>query len=164
MPLASYSSMGGQFASAMEVTLRETFATSDGYSTLARRWFEDMFTVQSDPAVVASVVERAERLPRSLGEKLLLDMLRYDVSRLTTSLADLRVPVMVVQTTYSSNEQRERRPMRKGQTTPYLHMLRAAIPTARIEIIEDTGHFPQIDESGQTNALLDNFLVSLHAS
>ena len=41
-------------------------------------------------------------------------------------------------------------------------MLRAAIPTARIEIIEDTGHFPQIDESGQTNALLDNFLVSLH--
>ena len=54
--------------------------------------------------------------------------------------------------------------MRKGQTTPYLDMLRAAIPTARIEIIEDTGHFPQIDESGQTNALLDNFLVSLHAS
>ena len=54
--------------------------------------------------------------------------------------------------------------MRKGQTTPYLDMLRARIPSARIEIIEDTGHFPQIDESGQTNALLDNFLVSLHAS
>jgi pimeloyl-ACP methyl ester carboxylesterase len=154
---------GSQFASAMEMTLRETFATLDGYSTLARRWFEDMFTVKSDPAVVASVVERAERLPRSLGEKLLLDMTRYDVSRLTTSLADLRVPVVAVQTTYS-NEQRERRPMRKGQTTPYLEMLRARIPSVRIEIIEDTGHFPQIDESGQTNALLDNFLVSLHAS
>ena len=79
----------------MEVTLKEAFATSGGYSTLARRWFEAMFTVKSDPAVVASVVERAERLPRSLGEMLLLDMLRYDVSRLTTSLADLRVPVMV---------------------------------------------------------------------
>ena len=39
-------------------------------------------------------------------------MLRYDVSRLTTSLADLRVPVMVVQTTYS-NQRRARRPMRK---------------------------------------------------
>ena len=119
--------------------------------------------MKSDPAVVASVVERAERLPQSLGEKLLLDMLRYDVGRLTTSLADLRVPVMAVQATYS-NEQRERRPMSEGQTTPYLHLLRAAIPTARIEIIEDTGHFPQIDQSGQTNALLDKFLVSLHAS
>ena len=105
--------MGGQFASAMEMTLRETFATPDGYSTLTRRWFEEMFTAKSNAAVVASVVERAERLPRSLGEKLLLDMLRYDVGRLTTSLADLRVPVMALQTTYS-NEQRERRPMSEG--------------------------------------------------
>ena len=31
-----------------------------------------------------------------------------------------------------------------------------------IEIIEDTGHFPQVDEIAQTNALLDSFLVSLH--
>ena len=56
------------------------------------------------------------------------------------------------------------RPMRKGQTTPYLDMLRARIPSVRIEIIEDTGHFPQIDESGETNALLDSFLASLGAS
>ena len=46
---------------------------------------------------------------------------------------------MALQTTYS-NEQRERRPMSKGQTTPYLDMLRARIPSVRIEIIEDTGH------------------------
>jgi pimeloyl-ACP methyl ester carboxylesterase len=154
---------GSQFAPAMEAVLKETFGTPDGYRTLTRRWFEEMFTTKSNAAVVASVVERAERLPRSLGEMLLLDMLRYDGGRLTTSLADLRVPVMAVQTTYS-NEQRERRPMSKGKTTPYLDMLRAAIPTARIEIIEDTGHFPQIDESGQTNALLDSFLASLGAS
>ena len=63
--------------------------------------------MKSNAAVVASVVERAECLPRSLGEKLLLDLLRYDVGRLTTSLADLRVPAMAVQT--YSNEQRERR-------------------------------------------------------
>ena len=164
MPLASCSSMGGQFASAMEMTLRETFATPGGYSTLARRWFEEMFTAKSDPAVVASVVERAERLPRSLGEKLLLDMLRYDVGRLTTSLADLRVPVMVLQTTYS-NEQRERRPMSEGADDAISgNAPRRAFRSARIEIIEDTGHFPQIDESAQTNALLDSFLVSLHAS
>ncbi len=111
-------------------------------------------------AVVASALERAGRLPRSIGEKLLLDMLRYDVGRLTTSLADLRVPVMALQTTYS-NEQRERRPMSKGQTTPYLDMLRARIPSVRIEIIEDTGHFPQLDEIAQTNALLDSFLATL---
>ena len=94
---------GSQFASAMEMTLRETFAIPDGYSTLARRWFEDMFTVRNDPAVVAAAVERAERLPRPLGEKLLLDMLRYDVGSLTTSLANLRVPVMAVQPPTATN-------------------------------------------------------------
>jgi pimeloyl-ACP methyl ester carboxylesterase len=90
-------------------------------------------------------------------------MVRYDGSRLASSIADLRIPVMVIQTTYS-NEKRERRSMTKGQTSPYLEMVRAAIPTARIEIIEDTGHFLQIDESGQTNALLDGFLETLPAS
>jgi hypothetical protein len=53
--------------------------------------------------------------------------------------------------------------MSKGQTTPYLDMLRARVPSARIEIIEDTGHFPQIDEAAQTNALLDSFLATIPA-
>ena len=151
---------GSQFAPAIKAVLKETFGTPDGYRTFTRRWFGEMFTAKSNAAVVASVVERAERLPRSLGEKLLLDMLRYDVGRLTTSLADLRVPVMAVRTT-DSNERRARRPIRKGQTTPYLEMLRARIPSVRIEIIEETGHFPQVDEIAQTNALLDSFLTTL---
>jgi pimeloyl-ACP methyl ester carboxylesterase len=51
--------------------------------------------------------------------------------------------------------------MTKGQTTPYLDMLRAHLPAARIEIIPDTGHFPQIDEAAQVNALLSDFIVTL---
>ena len=113
-----------------------------------------------DAAMVASVVERAGSLPRPIGEKLLIDLVRYDVDRLTTSLAALRVPVIALQTTYS-NEKRERRSMSKGQTTPYLDMLRTCIPSIRIEVIEDGGHFPQIDESAQTNALLDRFIATL---
>ena len=76
----------------METVLKETFATPNGFELLIRRWFEEMFTGKSNATVVTSAVERAERLPRSIGEKLLLDMLGYDVGRLTTSLTDLRVP------------------------------------------------------------------------
>jgi pimeloyl-ACP methyl ester carboxylesterase len=121
--------------------LQEPFGTPDGYATLILRWFEEMFTVKSNAAVVASALEGG----------------------LTKSLADLRVPVMALQTTYS-NEKRKRRAMSKGQTTSYLDMLRARVPSVRIEIIDDIGHFPRIDESGQTNALLDSFLASLGAS
>jgi pimeloyl-ACP methyl ester carboxylesterase len=152
---------GSQFARAMAAILRERFATPDGYATLVNGMFKDVFTASSDTAVAASVVERARRLPQSIGEKMMTDLQRYDVGRLASSLASLRVPVMALQATYS-NEKRERRTMREGQTTPYLDMLRASVPAARIEIIADTGHFPQLDESAQTNALIDGFIATLH--
>ena len=122
---------GSQFAPAMVTTLKEAFSTPEGYPALVARWFQEMFTDNSDPAIVASVVERAGRLPRKIGEKVLLDMVRYDTGRLPTSLASLRVPMMAIQTTYS-NERRERRSMTVGQTTPYLEMLRANAPAIRI--------------------------------
>lgn len=153
---------GSQFAAAMEPVLMQRFAAPDGYETITNALFNDMFTAKSDPAVVASVVERAYRLPRSIGVKMLTDLLRYDVGRLTGSLACIRVPVMALQTTFS-NEKRERTTMRKGQTTRYLDMLRATVPSVRVEIIEDTGHFPQLDESAQTNTLIDGFLATLPA-
>jgi pimeloyl-ACP methyl ester carboxylesterase len=117
---------------------------------------------RSEAALVASVVDRVASLPRSIGEKLPMDMVRYDGGRLSTALADLRVPVMVIQTTYS-NKKSKRTSATKGQTTPYLDMLRTSIPSARIEIISDTGHFSQIDGASETNALLDSFIAMLLA-
>jgi pimeloyl-ACP methyl ester carboxylesterase len=112
--------------------------------------------------VIAATQARVGRLPRQVGEKMLTDLVRYDVGRLSTALTELRVPVTAIQTTYC-NEKRERRSMGRGQTTPYLDMVHARIPSVRIEIIPDTGHFPQIDEPVQTNVLLDDFIVSLSA-
>lgn len=151
---------GSQFAPAMEAMLRETFAMPNGMAAMARNWFHEMFTAKSDPTVIAATQARVGRLPRQTSEKMLTDLVRYDVGRLSTALTELRVPVMAIQTTYS-NEKRERRSMGRGQTTPYLDMLHARIPSVRIEIIPDTGHFPQIDEPDQTNALIDSFVATL---
>jgi pimeloyl-ACP methyl ester carboxylesterase len=51
---------GSQFAATMAPVLRDTFATSNGYANLIRRWFEEMFTGRSNPTTVASVINRAE--------------------------------------------------------------------------------------------------------
>jgi pimeloyl-ACP methyl ester carboxylesterase len=151
---------GSQFAPAMAAVLEERFAEPDGYARMVDELFKDMFTARSDPAVAASVIARALCLPRPVGEKMLTDLQRYDAGRLPASLACLRVPVMALQTTYS-NEERERRTMAAGQTSPYLDMLRSCIPSVRVEIIPDTGHFPQLDESARTNALIESFIASL---
>jgi pimeloyl-ACP methyl ester carboxylesterase len=152
---------GSQFAPTMAAVLKVRFAEPNGYAALVESLFKDMFTVKSDSAVVASVAGRARGLPRAIGEKMLTDMQRYDTISLTGTLARLRAPVMALQSTYS-NERRERATMAKGQTTPYLEMLRANIPSARVEIIPDTGHFPQLDETAQTNMLIEAFLHTLH--
>ena len=153
---------GSQFAAAMADTLRQAFSEPDGFRTLTNRWFQDMFTAKSDPTMAAAVVARAGRLPEAIGQAVMLDLVAYDATRLSTALTRLRVPVMAIQTTYS-NERRERRPLTPGQTTPYLDMLRTRVPSARIEIIPDTGHFPQLDEPDRTNALLAGFIASLPA-
>ena len=72
----------------------------------------------------------------------------------------VKAPVMALQATFS-NEKRERKTMVKGQSTPYLEMVRRAQPKAAIEIVADTGHFPQLDEIAQTNALLQSFVSGI---
>jgi pimeloyl-ACP methyl ester carboxylesterase len=151
---------GSQFSAAMAAVLQQRFGMPNGYATLVEGLFREMFTDRSDKSMAASVIERAGRLPRAIGEKMLTDMQRYDVGRLAGSLASVRVPVMALQTTYS-NEKRERRTMQRGQTTPYLEMLRASVPSVRVEIIEDIGHFPQYDASAQTNAAIESFMTEL---
>jgi len=120
---------GSQFAPEMASVLRDRFATADGYATLVRGLFADMFTAKSDRGMIASVMARAERLPRAIGEKMLADMQRYDVGRLAISLGSLQMPVMVLQTT-TSNEKRERSSLCEGQSSPYLDMIRARVPSA----------------------------------
>jgi pimeloyl-ACP methyl ester carboxylesterase len=151
---------GSQFAAAMQATMKERFATAEGYTATTHGFFRDMFTPKSNPAIAAAVIERAGRLPLPIGEKVLTDLVRYDVGRFETSLAALQVSVMALQTTYS-NERRERSTMQPGQSSPYLDMFRARVPSGRVEIIENTGHFPQLDESARTNALIDSFLAKL---
>jgi pimeloyl-ACP methyl ester carboxylesterase len=154
---------GSQFAASMASVLKQRFANPDGFAAMADSLFTDMFTAKSNKTVVAEVIARARRLPRTIGEKMLTDLLRYDVGRLAASLSSLRVPVMALQTTYS-NEKRERRSMVAGQTSPYLDMLRAQIPSVRVEIVPNTGHFPQLDEAARTNTLIEDFAASIQAA
>jgi len=151
---------GSQFAAGAGPALRAAFAQPNGFAGMQQGQFKAMFTAKSDPSIVESVVERAHRLSREVGEKMMINLQRYDEYRLVASLRSLTVPVMAIQTTFT-NAQRQRSSLKPGQSTPYLDLLRTGIPGVRIEIVPDTGHFPQLDEPAQTNALLYSFLASI---
>jgi len=151
---------GSQFAPEMAEVMRQRFAAPDGFAAMTGGMFTDMFTAGSDAAVAAAVVARAGRLPPAIGQKMLLDIVRYDVGRLTSALGCLRVPALAIQTT-TRGADGVRASLAADQSSPYLDMLRAAVPGVRVEIIESTGHFPQLDAPARTNAAIESFLNAL---
>ncbi len=150
---------GSQFNAATEALVRQRIGAGE-LDAMITDMFAAMFTKKSDAKVKASIIKRALRLPKDVAKQMTFDSVRYDMSRLEPALAAIKQPIMVIQTTYT-NERRERLPMAKGQSVPYLDMLRKVVPGARIEIIPGIGHFPQIDAPAKTNALLKGFIGGL---
>lgn len=153
---------GSQFNAATEALVRQRIGAGE-LDAMLQGMFAAMFNAKSDAKVRAVIIERALRLPKDVATQMTFDSVRYDVSRLEPALAAIARPLMVLQTTYT-NERRERLPLAKGQSVPYLEMLRRVTPGVRIEILPGFGHFPQIDAPAKTNAVLRNFIADLATS
>ena len=150
---------GSRFPPGSDEALAARFAAGD-YLTLVRGMFGQMFTASSDRKTIDASIERALALPEPVGQAWMLSMVRYDQEMLGAALARLDKPLFVLQSTFV-NERRERTPMAKGQTTPYLEFVRAKVRGARIDVLPDMGHFPQIEAPAETNRLLASFIGSL---
>ncbi len=150
---------GSRFGPAAMQAFEARFAAGE-YRALVRGLFEQMFTPRSDAKMVAAVIERALALPEAVGRALLLSLVRYDVDKLESALERTAKPLLVLQTT-TVNGKRERMTMRPGQTTPYLDFIRAKVPGARVEVLSDVGHFPQLDAPAKTNRAIESFVATL---
>jgi len=150
---------GSQFAPAVAQAFEARFAAGE-YADLMRGLFEQMFTARSHADTVAAVLQRALELPEDVGQALLLSLVRYDVDKLEAVLERTSKPLLVLQSTFV-NDKRERVTMTPGQTTPYLDLVRRKLPTARIEVLADVGHFPQLDAPADTNRVLASFVATL---
>lgn len=150
---------GSQFLPGAAEAYQARFAAGE-YKVLVGGMFAQMFTPRSDAGVVAATLQRAQALPADVGGALLVSLARYDVDRLGTALQQVGKPLMALQTTFV-DAKRERRPLAAGQTTPYLDFIRARVPAARVEVLPDIGHFPQLDAPAETNRLIASFIASL---
>jgi pimeloyl-ACP methyl ester carboxylesterase len=150
---------GSQFDPAMKPVV-ETGLANGEFPAIANDMFEQMFTAKSDPEVSAAIISRALTLPEAIGKALLLELIRYDTYQLETTLAETTVPVLALQST-ATNAQRHRATMSRGETSPYLDMLRRIVPHVTVDIVPDTGHFPQLDAAEDTNASIAKFLAKL---
>jgi len=114
----------------------------EDYPGFARSLFEGMFLAPSE--LGKAIAERAARLPASIGAALFPRMARWDAENMERALAAVKVPLLVIQSTYL-NAERKRVAIKEGETTPWLDMVRRQAPRAQIEIIPGMGHFPQLE-------------------
>ena len=132
---------------------------SDRYDHFIRNFFEEMFVASSDPAVKSAIVERALELPSDVGRALLTRMVGWDAAEMESALAAVRVPMMVVQSTALSLDQ-GRVTLSLEESSPWLDLVQARVPDARIEILTGVGHFPQIEAADELNLLIADFASS----
>ncbi len=123
----------------------------DDYPAFARNLFEGMFLAPSE--LGKAIIERATRLPASVGAALFPRMARWDAENMERALAAVKVPLLVIQSTYL-NAERKRVAIKDGETSPWLDMVRRQAPQAQIELISGAGHFPQLEAPEQVNELL----------
>ena len=125
-----------------------------GFTAFADALFRQMFLDPSAPHA-ASIIGRAKRLPADLGTALFPSMARWDAASVVPALSAVRCPLLAIQSTKMSPE-RKRSPMRAGETSLYLDLLREHVPSVRAEILPGLGHFPQIEAPEKVNALLES--------
>jgi pimeloyl-ACP methyl ester carboxylesterase len=133
-----------------------------GYRAFIEPMFAQMFRPDADPAVAQPIIDRALAMPATLAGNLFPNIGKWDSEHFDDIFAGARVPLLAIQTTYMTPAG-QRASMHKGQTSAYLDDLRRLVPGARVEIIENAGHFPQIEQSGEVNALVDAFMAKLKA-
>ena len=124
-----------------------------GFKIFADALFRQMFLEPSASHAVR-IIDRAKRLPAEVGAALFPSMARWDAGKFVSAVAAVRCPLLAIQSTSMSPE-RKRTPMRAGQTSPWLDLLREHVRGVRIEILPGLGHFPQIEAADRVNALLD---------
>ena len=127
----------------------------ENYANFARTLFADMFLSPSE--LGTAIVERALRLPEAVGSALFPRMVRWDAANMERALAAVKVPLLVIQSTYL-NAERKRVALKAGETTPWLDLVRRNVPQAQIEIVPGVGHFPQLEVPEQVNKLLSGFI------
>ena len=128
-----------------------------GYPAFAAHLFRQMFFKPSPEA--DAIVARALRQSAEFGPLLWPSMARWDAAEMDAALAAVRAPLLAIQST-TRDARLNRSPLKAGQSTPYLDLIRGAVPGARIAVVPDTGHFTQIEAADEVNRLIADFLRS----
>jgi pimeloyl-ACP methyl ester carboxylesterase len=152
------SRLGSGDPAAAEAAARAAIDKS-GYAAFSENLFRQMFF--SPSSLAEAIVARAMRQPAEIGAALWPRMARWDAGEMDAALAAVRVPLLAIQSTTRDPQTLRRAPLRPGDTTPWLDLIRLKKKNAKIEIIPGVGHFTQLEAAERVNRLIGDFAARL---
>ena len=117
-----------------------------------------MFPDGTDSPHKAEIIERAGQVPEAVAEAYWGNILRWDAAAVEVALRSLRVPLLVLQSTYLSTGYRYF-PVEPRMMTPWLEVIGRLVPTVRIQILDGVSHFPMLDAADAVNRCIATFLA-----
>lgn len=131
-----------------------------GYSAFMQALFESMFLEDADPAVRERIISEAMTLPEAIGEELIPRFIGWDAQSLETALAQVEVPLLLIQSTYI-NSQRVRVPLEPGATSPWMELIQRSVPETQTELVSGAGHFVMTEQPQVVNQRIAEFITHL---
>jgi pimeloyl-ACP methyl ester carboxylesterase len=119
-----------------------------------------MFLKDSDAKLRERLVARALGVDAKFREALVLDLIRWDLTKVKDALRQITVPALLLQSTYI-NSKLERMPIKLGMTTPWMDAVASSVPASEAKIIHDVGHFAMIEGARPVNEAIETFVCSL---
>jgi pimeloyl-ACP methyl ester carboxylesterase len=145
------------------VTRAKEAVSKAGIDPLTRRLFGDMFLETSDPKLRERLVARAQGVDPGLREELFVDLVRWDLTKAREALKQIKVPALVLQSTFI-NPELKRVPMQAGMTTPFMDAVAASVPNSEAKTVTGSGHFAMIEAAPSVNDEIGRFAARLAVS
>lgn len=136
---------------------RDTYSVT-GFGPFRDSIFERMFRIEGDSAHKAEIMDRARSVPDFIAEPYWQNMQYWDAGNVETALNSLRVPLLVLQSTYV-NKEYQRFNADPRMTSPWFDVIARCVPSARIQIVDSASHFSMLDAADAVNRCIKTFLA-----
>ena len=138
---------------------RKRYAAT-GFDKHREELLENMFLDARDAPHRSEIVARARRIPESIAESYWCSLVRWDAASVEGALRSLRVPLLVLQSTYLTTGYKHFT-IEPRMMTPWLEVVGRLVPTVRIQTIGGVGHFPMLDAADAVNRCMATFLADV---
>lgn len=130
---------------------------ANGYEPVVRGLFESMF-FDNPPDWKTETLEKVLAIPEETGRPLFRALVAWDADELEPAMADIKVPVLAIQSTTMDMERR-RRPLEKGETGPFQALILEHIAGAESVTVPGPGHFCMTEAPAAINAHIEQFIA-----